>query len=219
MSSKQFPSMLRQEVLKKHNCSCMRCNYNENTGSLHIHHIDHDYYNNDMTNLIVLCANCHYSLHHGKWNLVDIGIHEPELNINSIKRPYKWCTKKKESEYLDEIELLNQTISCKKKYTRELKNKHSFDVLKKTVLIDVFIEYAGLYDLRRREELIFLETVYNAYFYSLLNNIDGWSAYRASNDMMDIIKSSIAKKLMVHEHYATPATSEMAEVAEIKPVI
>lgn len=52
--------------------SCKRCNYNEFESSVHIHHIDHNKLNNNISNLISLCANCHLSLHHGNWNIKDI---------------------------------------------------------------------------------------------------------------------------------------------------
>jgi excisionase family DNA binding protein len=42
---------------------------------VHIHHIDRDRENNSKENLVLLCANCHYGLHHHLW---DIG----ELNGN-----------------------------------------------------------------------------------------------------------------------------------------
>lgn len=43
-------------------------------GSLHVHHLDSDHENNSPENLIVLCANCHYGLHHRAWNVEEIGI-------------------------------------------------------------------------------------------------------------------------------------------------
>lgn len=55
------------------NClECKRCGYNEFESSVHIHHLDHNRLNNDISNLIALCANCHLSLHHGNWNIKDI---------------------------------------------------------------------------------------------------------------------------------------------------
>lgn len=48
---------------------CRRCKYNEFESSVHIHHIDHNKLNNDISNLIALCANCHLSLHHGNWSM------------------------------------------------------------------------------------------------------------------------------------------------------
>ena len=53
---------------------CARCGYSEMKCSLHVHHLDGDKDNNNIANLLVLCANCHYGLHHKYWNLLDIGI-------------------------------------------------------------------------------------------------------------------------------------------------
>lgn len=43
---------------------CELCGYSKYTGSLHIHHINGDKKNNDISNLSVLCSNCHMEHHH-----------------------------------------------------------------------------------------------------------------------------------------------------------
>jgi len=48
---------------------CERCGYSELKSSLHVHHIDEDHTNNEISNLIVLCANCHHGLHHNQWSI------------------------------------------------------------------------------------------------------------------------------------------------------
>lgn len=42
---------------------CNRCNYSINEAALVVHHKDHDRNNNNISNLEVLCANCH-AIHH-----------------------------------------------------------------------------------------------------------------------------------------------------------
>lgn len=44
---------------------CSSCGYDEHPEILGIHHIDHNHNNNDLSNLAVVCANCH-SLEHKK---------------------------------------------------------------------------------------------------------------------------------------------------------
>lgn len=51
---------------------CKRCGYNEFKSSVQIHHLDHNRLNNNMSNLIPLCANCHFSLHKKLWKIEDI---------------------------------------------------------------------------------------------------------------------------------------------------
>lgn len=55
---------LRIQVLKSYNYVCSSCGYNRHVGSLHIHHVDNDKNNNDLSNLTVLCGNCHFEYHH-----------------------------------------------------------------------------------------------------------------------------------------------------------
>jgi Zn ribbon nucleic-acid-binding protein len=53
---------------------CARCGYSEFKEMLCIHHIDMNKKNNENSNKLVLCFNCHLSLHHGLWDLKDVGI-------------------------------------------------------------------------------------------------------------------------------------------------
>lgn len=48
---------------------CRRCGYKEFISSVQVHHIDEDRTNNNITNLIPLCANCHQALHNKHWTL------------------------------------------------------------------------------------------------------------------------------------------------------
>lgn len=63
----------RKIWIKAGNClECKRCGYNEFESSIHIHHIDRNYLNNSIENLISLCSNCHFALHHNRWKLEQI---------------------------------------------------------------------------------------------------------------------------------------------------
>lgn len=57
---------------------CARCGYNEFKCSLQVHHKDSDRDNNNIDNLILLCANCHTALRYDKWKLSDIGLEDVE---------------------------------------------------------------------------------------------------------------------------------------------
>lgn len=86
---------------------CIRCEYSENKGSLHVHHLDKNRYNNTRKNLIVLCANCHTGLHQGKWRLEEIGFKtmSKQRNINTQK-----STKREIREIYRELESINGII-------------------------------------------------------------------------------------------------------------
>lgn len=56
-----------REILKRANIEevCKLCGIN-NKILLSVHHVDHNRQNNDISNLIWLCFNCHYLVHHDK---------------------------------------------------------------------------------------------------------------------------------------------------------
>ena len=54
----------RTKALKYYKPICSRCGYN-NIAALEVHHIDSDRNNNELSNLMVLCANCHTLTHKG----------------------------------------------------------------------------------------------------------------------------------------------------------
>lgn len=108
---------------------CARCGYCEFKSSLHVHHPDKNRDNNDPSNLIVLCSNCHQGLHHNIWKLEDIGIKTPENKRKCMKkrqtgddlrRSISWLEEKKsdlerkiielQSHYLEYDRLKNQVI-------------------------------------------------------------------------------------------------------------
>lgn len=51
--------MLTRGLIKK----CQKCGYDKEPKILGVHHIDHDRNNNALSNLAVLCANCHSLAH------------------------------------------------------------------------------------------------------------------------------------------------------------
>lgn len=53
---------VKSHLKKKYDNKCQQCNTGEWQGkslNLHIHHIDGDAYNNDLSNVMLLCPNCH----------------------------------------------------------------------------------------------------------------------------------------------------------------
>jgi hypothetical protein len=55
----------REKALNNLPNSCASCGY-DNIHALEVHHIDRDRTNNDISNLQILCANCHTLEHKGK---------------------------------------------------------------------------------------------------------------------------------------------------------
>jgi len=55
----------RKQVIER-DTSCKICGISDNP---HVHHIDRDLSNNDLSNLVRLCKNCHFSIHAGKVTL------------------------------------------------------------------------------------------------------------------------------------------------------
>ncbi len=61
-----------RELFNKEQLYCRRCNYKEFECSVQIHHIDKNHSNNELSNLIPLCANCHYGLHNNLWSIENL---------------------------------------------------------------------------------------------------------------------------------------------------
>ena len=53
----------RNIALSMYKNECANCGYNEDSDALEVHHRDHNRDNNEVGNLMVLCANCHSILH------------------------------------------------------------------------------------------------------------------------------------------------------------
>lgn len=56
-----------RELFCDEEMKCNRCGYDEFIPSVQIHHIDHNKKNNNKSNLMPLCANCHQAFHFGLW--------------------------------------------------------------------------------------------------------------------------------------------------------
>lgn len=54
----------RKLAFDTYGAKCNKCNYDTNVHALEVHHIDKNRTNNHITNLKVLCANCHRITHH-----------------------------------------------------------------------------------------------------------------------------------------------------------
>lgn len=53
----------RKLAFQKYPAKCNRCGYNKRNDTLIVHHIDHNRQNNKVSNLEILCRNCHYGHH------------------------------------------------------------------------------------------------------------------------------------------------------------
>lgn len=63
-----------RSLFAEHELVCKRCGYNEFRSCVDIHHIDEDRNNNDKSNLIPLCCNCHLGLHRGAWKFEHLNV-------------------------------------------------------------------------------------------------------------------------------------------------
>lgn len=55
--------MLKLRLLKQRGENCERCRYNKHE-ILHVHHRDRNRNNNELSNLELICPNCHYEEHY-----------------------------------------------------------------------------------------------------------------------------------------------------------
>ena len=63
MSRSDYKWAYRSLALRKLPNVCAICGYSEVPEVLHVHHIDRDRQNNDISNLQILCPTCHYVDH------------------------------------------------------------------------------------------------------------------------------------------------------------
>ena len=64
INHKNTPPFIKRYLIETRGCSCEKCGWseiNEYMGNIpiEVHHIDGDYLNNELDNLILLCPNCH----------------------------------------------------------------------------------------------------------------------------------------------------------------
>ena len=56
----------REKIIKRDNNTCKICNIKAKNFRVHIHHIDYNKKNNNITNLISLCPYCHGQTNHNR---------------------------------------------------------------------------------------------------------------------------------------------------------
>lgn len=61
----------RLNAFRNYKHECAVCGYNEDEILLEVHHIDSDREHNELSNLIILCPNCHKKLTTRKYQLID----------------------------------------------------------------------------------------------------------------------------------------------------
>ena len=61
----------REMAMREYDHRCSICGWSEDDDILQVHHIDENRQNNALSNLIVLCPNCHAKLTSHKYQLID----------------------------------------------------------------------------------------------------------------------------------------------------
>lgn len=71
MKRTKMPSMISKKVFQEAENCCSFCKESE-MEALQIHHIDEEPTNNDLANLILVCASCHAKITHGAISPADV---------------------------------------------------------------------------------------------------------------------------------------------------
>lgn len=61
----------RSLAFRNYSHKCAICGWDEDEDILQVHHIDENRQNNSLSNLIILCPNCHAKLTYGKYKLIN----------------------------------------------------------------------------------------------------------------------------------------------------
>jgi hypothetical protein len=69
---------------------CEKCDLKD-TDILTIHHIDNNKKNNDINNLLMLCYNCHYKIHHKE----SMNLRNYLIRLNEVKNAFIKIKKQK----------------------------------------------------------------------------------------------------------------------------
>jgi len=64
----------RRKALKKYGGRCQRCGYDKHIAAITVHHKDYNRKNDSISNLEILCANCHSVEHYGATGLQEVVI-------------------------------------------------------------------------------------------------------------------------------------------------
>ena len=156
---------------------CARCGYSEIISSLHVHHIDQNHDNDSPDNLLVLCANCHFGLHHKKWKLSEIGIFGFDTKIHRSSFREVSFLKKQNSQLATENKKLKEDAKLLKLISDE-KQDIIIVMKKKIALYNLLSNFS--YAIRDEAEF-FLEKIPDEFFESVECEDDIYTRELATN--------------------------------------
>lgn len=146
---------------------CLRCGYNEFPSSLHKHHIDLNHNNNNPQNIIILCSNCHFGIHHNKWSIKELGypIIKEIKTVKKRKPSLKIVNMKLRDEIKDlnnEIIELNNEIAILISLIKDIKRSTHHNLELHSIEKKVLFDYIRLNSLTLYEDMMLIEGVINS---------------------------------------------------------
>ena len=173
---------------------CVKCGINNSLAPIHEHHKNGNHDDNHQENKILLCANCHMTLHWKKWKLSDIGLEDVEIKFthkksfeSKIERIYKI-----QEEFIREMNYVKQENQLLKDELEEYKTFADAKILHLTSMINFIVKLTGRYNYTLEAEA---KEFVNKYYCA----------------------SSLPKTII--DHYTTPPIGQMADTATNKEMI
>lgn len=186
---------------------CVRCNISDFDAPIHKHHKNGNHYDNSIENIILLCANCHMTLHWKRWKLSDIGLEDIKILDYRLYYPDKIPKKLHMLREMNEMKINIQALLVGIEYYHRYIN-FTLNIERNRNLEYYDAIMKGKFPYEVRHKFMQIDHKYQISWIDIRKNLDDlYSNYKKScvGDVYDKIK------LLEQINYEKPSDSEIVE--------